>query len=292
MVGCVAVFIYLFTLVFIDYVKSIQQNKYIDWDVKTITAGDYTVEFDIGPEVYDRFKDRYYDMSNPITEIGQFKLFVTDELETILTAMPALGLDGPEGDAAPVKIAILTFAFDNPKVIAWLKERGDAIKTENWANLHKVNNKIRLALKNDRNLLDKLQTPCSVFATFQTEEGYQRALNYNSVLETNAEEYGRYEYFLDQKIDIQPASEPTDIIWENRQFSEDDRTFRRVIVGITILFMLCISFSVIFVCAKASMAKKLKYPKVNCEEFASEYVDRLDYWEHDAISEFKINEKL
>lgn len=56
--------------------------------------------------------------------------------------------------------------------------------------------------------------------------------------------------------------------------------------------MLCISFSVIFVCAKASMAKKLKYPKVNCEEFASEYVDRLDYWEHDAISEFKINEKL
>ena len=131
-----------------------------------------------------------------------------------------------------------------------------------------------------------------MFATFQTEEGYQRALNYNSVLETNAEEYGRYEYFLDQKIDIQPASEPTDIIWENRQFSEDDRTFRRVIVGIAILFMLCISFSVIFVCAKASMAKKAKYPKVNCEDFASEYVDRLDLWEHDAISEFKINENL
>jgi hypothetical protein len=51
-VGCVTVFIYLFTLVFIDYVKSVQQNKYIEWDVKTITAGDYTVEFDIGAEVY------------------------------------------------------------------------------------------------------------------------------------------------------------------------------------------------------------------------------------------------
>lgn len=116
-VGCVTVFIYLFTLVFIDYVKSVQQNKYIEWDVKTITAGDYTVEFDIGAEVYQRFKDRYYDISNPITEIGQFKLFVTDEIENILTAMPALGLDGPEGDEAPVKIAILTFAFDNPRVI-------------------------------------------------------------------------------------------------------------------------------------------------------------------------------
>lgn len=166
MVGCVAVFIYLFTLVFIDYVKSIQQNKFIDWDVKTITAGDYTIEFDIGPDVYEKFKDRYYDVSNPITEIGQFKLFVTDELETILTAMPALGLDGPEGDLAPVKIAILTFAFDNPQVIDWLKQRGNAIKTENWSNYHKVNTKISMALKNDRNLLDKLQTPCSVFATF------------------------------------------------------------------------------------------------------------------------------
>ena len=99
--------------------------------------------------------------------------------------MPALGLDGPEGDIAPVKIAVLTFAYDNPKIISWLKQRGNAIKNENWEELHKINNKIRLALKNDRNLLDKLQTPCSVFVTFQTEEGYQRALNYNSVLEAN-----------------------------------------------------------------------------------------------------------
>ena len=59
----------------------------------------------------------YHDISNPITEIGQFKLFVTDEIETILTGMPALGLDGPEGDIAPVKIAVLTFAYDNPKII-------------------------------------------------------------------------------------------------------------------------------------------------------------------------------
>lgn len=78
-----------------------------------------------------------------------------------------------------------------------------------------------MALKNDRSLLDKLQTPCSIFATFQTEEGYQRALNYNIVLEENPEEYARYEYFLDQKIEIQPASEPTDIIWENRNFTPD-----------------------------------------------------------------------
>jgi hypothetical protein len=35
--------------------------------------------------------------------------------------MPALGLDGPEGDEMPVKIAVMTFAFDNSKVIKWLR---------------------------------------------------------------------------------------------------------------------------------------------------------------------------
>jgi hypothetical protein len=35
-------------------------------------------------------------------------------------------------------------------------------------------------LKSDKKFLDKMQTPCSVFATFETEEGLQRALVYSS----------------------------------------------------------------------------------------------------------------
>mgnify|MGYP000011720241 CR=1 FL=1 len=56
-VGCIAVFIYLFVIVYVDYIKSIQTTKYVDWDVKTITAGDYTVEFDISPSLYQKFLD-------------------------------------------------------------------------------------------------------------------------------------------------------------------------------------------------------------------------------------------
>ena len=106
------------------------------------------------------------DPSNPIPEIGQFKLFITDELEQRLTEMPALGLDGPEGDEAPVCIAVTTFAFDNAKVISLLRQRGLHIKNENWAKFHEVENQIRLALKWDDDFLNKMQTPCSVFATF------------------------------------------------------------------------------------------------------------------------------
>ena len=54
-IGCIGVFIYLFVLVYIDYVKSVQQTKYVDWDVKTITAGDYTIEFDISKNLFERF---------------------------------------------------------------------------------------------------------------------------------------------------------------------------------------------------------------------------------------------
>jgi hypothetical protein len=45
--GSIAVFVYLFTIVFFDYIKSVQDNKFIDYDVQTITVGDYSIEFDI-----------------------------------------------------------------------------------------------------------------------------------------------------------------------------------------------------------------------------------------------------
>ena len=64
------VFIYLFYITYVDYIKSVQVNKYIDWDVKTITAGDYTVEFDIGPQVYEAFQAQFHDQSNPLSEIA------------------------------------------------------------------------------------------------------------------------------------------------------------------------------------------------------------------------------
>jgi hypothetical protein len=53
--ACIAVFIYLFTIVYFDYIKTLQKTKYVDFDVKTITAGDYTVEFDLGEEIYGEF---------------------------------------------------------------------------------------------------------------------------------------------------------------------------------------------------------------------------------------------
>ena len=108
--------------------------------MKTITAGDYTVEFDLEEEIYDEFLDNYFDKTNPMGEVSQFKLYVQLELERRLNDFPNQGVDGPQDYY--IKIAQITFAFDNALIINWLKERGKHIKTEKWEKAAKVNEKI------------------------------------------------------------------------------------------------------------------------------------------------------
>jgi hypothetical protein len=43
-------------------------NEFIDFDVRTITAGDYSVTFDLEVKTYDKFKDKYHDLNNPMSE--------------------------------------------------------------------------------------------------------------------------------------------------------------------------------------------------------------------------------
>lgn len=74
--SCLTVFVYLFTLVFFDYLKTIHKVKYVEWDVKTITAGDYTVEFDLKRSTYEHWKEHYFDSTNFLSESAQFKYFI------------------------------------------------------------------------------------------------------------------------------------------------------------------------------------------------------------------------
>ena len=45
----------LFMFNYVNYIKKLQENDYIEWDVKTITASDYTVEFDLHEDFYGDF---------------------------------------------------------------------------------------------------------------------------------------------------------------------------------------------------------------------------------------------
>jgi len=47
--ACLVVFMCLSIINYTDYIKKVQENNYIEWDLKTITAGDYTVECSLEP---------------------------------------------------------------------------------------------------------------------------------------------------------------------------------------------------------------------------------------------------
>lgn len=82
-----AVFVYLYVLVFLDYIRTIESTKYVDWDVKTITAGDYTIEFDLDRDTYEHWKQNYIDENSLLTECAQFKLYIQSELEKRCSAI-------------------------------------------------------------------------------------------------------------------------------------------------------------------------------------------------------------
>lgn len=148
-----------------------------------------------------------------------------NEFEQRLTEFPAQHLEGIDTDLAPVKISLITFAFDNKVVIDALTKRGKAIQNEKWEKMDKVNKSILDQLKKEKkgkSLLDKMQQPVSCFVTLETEEGKVRADMYNEFVQQQAR-YHRYRTFLGDEIDVKPANEPTDIIWENRRYTSIEK---------------------------------------------------------------------
>lgn len=56
-----SVFIFLFMLLTLEYVRRVQANRFVEWDVKTITAADYSVEFGISKKQYENFEKNFLD---------------------------------------------------------------------------------------------------------------------------------------------------------------------------------------------------------------------------------------
>ena len=69
-IACTACFIYFYSTVFIDYIRAVERTNQVDYDVKTYTAGDYSIEFTIKHKHYDNWKNKYHDESNPMSEMA------------------------------------------------------------------------------------------------------------------------------------------------------------------------------------------------------------------------------
>ena len=107
--------------------------------------------------------------------------------------------------------------------------------------------------------------------TFENEEGITRALKYDEAIDANPAELSDCRVWLqDETIEIQPASEPSDIIWENRQYTPNQRLVKTIIVSVILALLLFGSFIIIFALSMYSYELLNKYPVMDCPTFIGE----------------------
>ena len=288
-IGCIFISVALFTLVYLDYIRQIAKNNFVEWDVKTVTSGDYSVEFDISKEFYDKFME----VHGHEKEVGQpmivhFRKWITEGIENRLSQMPDLGFE--DEPVTEIKVAVTQFAFNNAELIELLKQRGAAITADNFDLMRELDKKIN-DLKNEK--LAQFTTPVSCFMTFENEEGAQRAKKFEEATleEENAQlKHLRIWFETDDEelkekyhIELQSASEPSDIIWENRHFTPTQRRKKEIVVVLTIGFALLLSFVVVFASRQYSNEMAAVYPIVDCAPYYSNYGTTLEGF---AIAEY------
>ena len=110
--------------------------------------------------------------------------------------------------------------------------------------------------------MDEVTTPKCAFVSIESEEAY----NHLSEVDTGKVTIAGV------KSKVAEAPEPTNVIWENRDFDKSVRWARLVLVGLAVLFVLFLTFMAT-VKAK-SMTNDLigKYDdSMNCDEVAHMY---------------------
>ena len=152
-------------------------------------------------------------------------------------------------------------------------------------------------MKNDADSFKVMTTPCSVFMTFKTEEGYNRASGLDETCTDNPElahlnKWCGASQNEGHEIDVQDASEPSDIIWENRQFTPQQRRKKEWICCTVMTIMLLGSFVLIYWCQNVSNNALMKYPVVaDCDATLANADDPV-FMQNAAILEYRTNSAM
>ena len=133
-------------------------------------------------------------------------------------------------------------------MIRLLEKRGSAVANHNLEAKKKAEEEIEKLKDED---FDEISTPTHAFITFETQEGYERAIKVTSGFGSK----------------YKPAVEPTNIIWENSHFSLTHILTRSIIVISIICLLLMLSFIVIFYFKTGLITTNSKYMNLNCDSF-------------------------
>lgn len=119
-------------------------------------------------------------------------------------------------------------------------------------------------------MIDSVQRPVACFITFEYEEGKNRASNHNHVA-NNVAEYSHYKTLLKEPLVLKQASEPSNIIWENRSYTKVQRISRGQVVCAIMSLILAISFLIIYVASYKAQEMYERFPVQDCAKMERKY---------------------
>lgn len=254
----------------------------IEWDVTTVTAGDFAVEFRILKDKYLHWKDHVYEVEGgPMLTKHQapayaLKLQMKEEIEKGLDswvrdnpwAAEELYGKAKKGDASLItkqyggtKVADIVFSFNNSELIAALRTRGGHIAAQNFDKMREEEQRISELFQD----FDDLTIPTSAFIIFESDDSANLALDVRDATQT----------IIGQEMKFTKPSEPTDIIWENRHFTPMNYFWRELFAYIIIGVLLFGSLIVIYVISAYSARLARVFPPVSCTGIESAYGDML-----------------
>ena len=203
MVGSTAILISLLFNVVIRYLYQGTKLTVIDWDMATVTAGDYAVEIEITKESYENWKNTKYEGPDGVLATQPDKSPALALKEHMMKEIcfnlddfaDKVGTAGtPESQRAKKKkdkkkkkkdketsgslekcaIADIVFSFNNRDLILALKERGSHIALQNFDKIPAADQKVQELFLD----FDKLTIPTSAFVVFESDDFKELALDY------------------------------------------------------------------------------------------------------------------
>ena len=117
---------------------------------------------------------------------------------------------------------------------------------------------------------DDLTIPTSAFITFESDDSKEIALDNQSE-----------DKLLGCEFRFDDASEPTDIIWENRHFTDAQYICRQLFAYVVIAVLLSGSFGIIYAISTYSAAMAKVFPPQDCEGVESAYGNLLEQYASD-----------
>jgi hypothetical protein len=70
---------------------------------------------------------------------------------------------------------------------------------------------------------------------------------------------------------LEEATEPTNIIWENRHFTAQEYFVRTCKVFAIVFGLITVSFAIIFICKVTAIEASSMYPTVDCKDILKTY---------------------